>query len=525
MKNTSPDWQAEPQTQKQELLYLCRMKNENRVRIGQRNNNRAGGLLPGSRHGGEEFSVRKIKTETPVKSVATLVLIAAIIGTRIYGCGGGGSTSSTHGSKSTLNPTPTITAISPPNGAIAGSAAFTLSIDGTNFVATSIVNFGGTALTTTFSTATELTAVVPAAAIGSTGTVTVAVTNPAPGGGTSNAINFTIFSHPTSVALAPSGKFAYVASSSGVSMYTINSTTGALTSIGRIAEACQPEPFCVIATSIAIDPFGRFAYVTNVATSNQAGDVAMYTIDGTTGALTSIGTVDSAGHGPSSVAVDPSGKFAYVANSGDFAGGGTSLSMYTINATSGVLTTTGTIDAGSPDSVAVDPSGKFAYVADSCDGVFMYTINAATGVLTTTGTIDAESPDSVAVDPSGKFAYVANSSNDVSMYSINATTGTLTSLGPIAAGTNPSYVVVDPRGTFAYVANQGSNNVSIYGIDASTGVLTFIGTVDAGLSPTCVAIGPSGKFAYVTNSGSDNVSMYSVDPTTGGLTLIGTLGT
>ena len=41
--------------------------------------------------------------------------------------------------------------------------------------------------------------------------------------------------------------------------------------------------------------------------------VAMYTINATTGALTSIGTI-AAGTALLSVAVDPSGKFAYVAN-------------------------------------------------------------------------------------------------------------------------------------------------------------------------------------------------------------------
>jgi YVTN family beta-propeller protein len=97
-----------------------------------------------------------------------------------------------------------------------------------------------------------------------------------------------------------------------------------------------------------------------------------------------------------------------------------------------------------PRSGSVDPSGKFAYVAngDSND-VSIYTINAATGVLTPTGTIGARpGAMSVSVDPSGKFAYVANASdNSVSMYTINTTTGALTSLGPIAAGSLPFSVV------------------------------------------------------------------------------------
>ena len=92
--------------------------------------------------------------------------------------------------------------------------------------------------------------------------------------------------------------------------------------------------------------------------------------------------------------------------------------MYTINATTGALTSTGTINGNCPglcfpSSVVVDPSGKFAYVASGGGGfpynVEMYTINATTGALTSIGTIAAGTdPVSVAVDPSGKFAYVVN---------------------------------------------------------------------------------------------------------------------
>jgi DNA-binding beta-propeller fold protein YncE len=55
----------------------------------------------------------------------------------------------------------------------------------------------------------------------------------------------------------------------------------------------------------------KFAYVANARGYN----VSAYTIDGTTGALTSVpGSPFAAGSDPQSVAVDPSGKFAYVAN-------------------------------------------------------------------------------------------------------------------------------------------------------------------------------------------------------------------
>jgi 6-phosphogluconolactonase len=82
-------------------------------------------------------------------------------------------------------------------------------------------------------------------------------------------------------------------------------------------------------------------------------NVAMYTIDATTGALASIGTI-AAGTVPVSVAVDPAGKFAYVPTANYGSAG--SVSMYAINATTGALASMGTIAAGTgPVSVAVDP--------------------------------------------------------------------------------------------------------------------------------------------------------------------------
>jgi YVTN family beta-propeller protein len=63
----------------------------------------------------------------------------------------------------------------------------------------------------------------------------------------------------------------------------------------------------------------------------------------------------------------------------------------------------------------------------------MYIIDATTRVLTPSGTIATGlSPTSIGIHPSGKFAYVTNSgSNDVSMYSIDSATGTLTLIGTI----------------------------------------------------------------------------------------------
>jgi hypothetical protein len=74
---------------------------------------------------------------------------------------------------------PTLGVISPAS-ATAGSGAFTLTVTGTQFVVASFVRFNGNSQVTTFVSATQLTAQIPAANIAAASTVSVVVVNPAP---------------------------------------------------------------------------------------------------------------------------------------------------------------------------------------------------------------------------------------------------------------------------------------------------------------------------------------------------------
>ena len=117
--------------------------------------------------------------------------------------GGGTSNSLNFNISAAPNPVPTVTSLST-TSAIAGSGAFTLTVNGTNFLNTSIVNFGGAARVTTFVSATQLTATILAGDVAAAGTPSVTVTNPAPGGGTSNAITFTVNNpQPVATSMSP----------------------------------------------------------------------------------------------------------------------------------------------------------------------------------------------------------------------------------------------------------------------------------------------------------------------------------
>jgi hypothetical protein len=89
------------------------------------------------------------------------------------------------------NPIPSATGINPSSAPV-GGPAFTLTVNGSNFVSGAAVRWNGSGRTTTFVSSAQLTAAIPASDIATVGTASVAVFNPPPGGGASNALTLTI---------------------------------------------------------------------------------------------------------------------------------------------------------------------------------------------------------------------------------------------------------------------------------------------------------------------------------------------
>ena len=79
-----------------------------------------------------------------------------------------------------------------PASRIPGSAGFTLTVEGTGFVQGALVNWNGGGVPTTYQNSEKLVATISAADVAAAGTALVTVTNPPPGGGTSNAQFFSI---------------------------------------------------------------------------------------------------------------------------------------------------------------------------------------------------------------------------------------------------------------------------------------------------------------------------------------------
>jgi len=111
--------------------------------------------------------MKSAQTQKLVKTTLLVTLIALSVA-----CG--------YSKKTTAAMAGSVPAISQlaPNSANAG-AAFVLTVDGSNFGSQAVVNFNGMAQVTTFVSANQVTASIPATDVATAGTAAVTVTNPA----------------------------------------------------------------------------------------------------------------------------------------------------------------------------------------------------------------------------------------------------------------------------------------------------------------------------------------------------------
>lgn len=160
-------------------------------------------------------TVRWNGTDKPTTYVSATQLTATIAAADIASAGtaqvtvfnvtpGGGTSNAAVFTIGNSNPSPTITSLSPSSGT-AGGGGFTLAVNGTNFAnGVSTVRWNGTNRTTTYVSATQLTAAISAADIAAGGTALVSVVNSIPGGGTSGNSSFTINNpSPTISSISP----------------------------------------------------------------------------------------------------------------------------------------------------------------------------------------------------------------------------------------------------------------------------------------------------------------------------------
>ncbi len=197
------------------------------------------------------------------------------------------------------NPAPTLTSILP-TGVTAGSAGFTLTVNGTGFNSSSVVTFNGNQKATTLVSSTQLTAAIAASDVASPASVPVSVVNPAPGGGTASPQMFAITTAPAPVASLSPASLAFpntVAGATATAMnVTLSNTGNAPLAINNITiTGTNPSAFnqtngcgsalaagssCTIA--LTFSPASAASYSANLSVSdNASGSPQTVSLSGT----------------------------------------------------------------------------------------------------------------------------------------------------------------------------------------------------------------------------------------------------
>src|ERR1700733_5747533 len=261
------------------------------------------------------------------------------------------------------------------------------------------------------------------------------------------------------------------------------------------------------------NPSQNFLYGgASIDNGGLSGEIQIYNLNPVTGTLTPLsGSPFAQAYPLECLDFEPTGKFAYAADS---INGSTNLLTYSADAQTGALTLLNAVNLpGGPTGAAIDPIGKYLYVAVfssdfSTASALGFSIDSTTGALTpipgtpfplsnVTGTFSFH--------PSGNFLYMANSNgSSIDTYSVDRSSGKLTAASTIATCINPSTIRFSPDGGFAYTtctmdAAHDSNSPSVESFAiGSDGSLTHIGSAASSAVPLYLTFDPSGQFLYVT---------------------------
>jgi 6-phosphogluconolactonase (cycloisomerase 2 family) len=290
------------------------------------------------------------------------------------------------------------------------------------------------------------------------------------------------------------------------------SSSGSLTAVNTPAQTgVQP-------IAVAMTPDGKFAYVLN-ANSSTVSQFAVAT-DGT---LTQPASAIGTGLQPTAIAVDPQERFAVVANTNS--GAGATLSVFSINTTTGVLATAAApipLNVGDPKTLAV--SGNEIYIADA-NTIDILIFSPATGTFAfATGSPFSAGAASTNISalyspPQASTVLYATDTTTNQILSFTLSNSGLTATGSLSTGTQPVSPTADNQNRFLFVANQGSDSISVFSVDPTTGALAPITTMAlaAGAAPNLLAYDPVNNFLLISESGKNQVLALAVNTSTGGL--------
>lgn len=283
---------------------------------------------------------------------------------------------------------------------------------------------------------------------------------------------------PSRMVMSPSGSFLFVdnigVGTQTVQTFMVDSASGVLTAAGTLQlpnQSCGATS-CPQAGDLAVRSDGKYLYILDYDVVNDTTSVSPYAIDPVTGGLTAGTAITFAtNQAGTSMAIDPLGRFLYVAKAAEGGGPGlyTSATVvsYMIDPMSGALAPgSSTVVSNGADLMAPDPSGQYLYVIyygglDTVSNVLALAVDPSSGALSQIGaavSINA-SAQAAACDRSGDFLFLGN----FSPAPFNRQSWSdLTSFTITAGGVNAGAVSLSGQGTqFPSLTNGGGGELAV----------------------------------------------------------------
>jgi 6-phosphogluconolactonase len=315
----------------------------------------------------------------------------------------------------------------------------------------------------------------------------------------------------STAAFVQADTFLYVsmAPEKAIRVYKMDAADGSLTKVDEIALSGAPGSLVVDAEKKRL-----FASVRSNST------LASFTIDRTTGKLTSVNSVSlGTNENAAFVNLDPSGK--YLLSASYAAGKVVVHRLKDATIEEPAVQTIKTVMTA--HAIIFDPSGKFAFVPHVApNAIYQYRWDADAGKLIEAGKAEGGSPKAgprhLAFHPTLKMAFSSNEvENSITAYRFDADKGltpaeTMTTLPKDWQGKNTTAEVkVHPSGKFVWVSNRGHNSLAGFGIDAKAGALTSLGQTPTEPTPRSFEIDPSGKYLFAAGEGSGKIATYRIE--------------
>ncbi|GAC1427085.1 MAG: lactonase family protein [Acidobacteriaceae bacterium] len=361
-------------------------------------------------------------------------------------------------------------------------------------------------------------------------------------------------SSPTPVP-APAG-FVYFGTdtdrhvSRGIYRSRFNPSTGALSPADLVAQTPRPSFLALALTTQAGAP-RRHIYAVN-AVSDASATISAFRMDASSGALSPINQVPSAGAGPCFVSVDATGHAAFVANYN-----GSTIASYRINPDGGLSQpveridfkdarfgrrgpNTSRQDVPHPHSVLLSPDDRFLLVNDlGSDEISVFPVHPETARLGPPTLYSNARPGSgprhLAFHPNGRWVYAINELDSTLDQFLWSTTTSRTNPqgllvkagGPIktiapgfpTARNTAAELAVSPDGHFLYASNRGEDSLAVFSIAATDGAPTLIQRISCGgRTPRHFSLSPDAHWILCGNQDSATVAVFRRDPLSGRLT-------